>query len=67
MNTENWRWSQTHSSLQSKKKKSKFKQYVNSPVYFSGIFTHLKMTTLAKDCNIYLIYAQNINCGYSLE
>ena len=42
--------------------------YANMPVQYTAIFHGYKNDYFQmKNCNIFLIFAQNIDCGYTLE
>ena len=42
--------------------------YENLPMQFTGIFLALKIETFQlQNIDIFLIFAQNIDCGYTLE
>ena len=42
--------------------------YENTPMQYTGIFHSLKIDNFQmKNCDSFLIFAQNIDCGYTLE
>ena len=42
--------------------------YENTPIQYAAIFKGCKNGNFQmKNCNIFLIFAQNIDCGYTLE
>ena len=42
--------------------------YENTPMQYTAIFHSLKNDNFQmKNCDIFLIFAQNIDCGYTLE
>ena len=44
------------------------KHYANTPMQYTAIFTPVKYDNFQmKDCNIFLIFPQNIDCGYTLN
>ena len=46
---------------------SKCAHYVNMPVQYTEIFNGCEMIIFRGTSVIFFIYAQNINCGYTLE
>ena len=48
--------------------KTDTKYYVDTPMQYTAIFHGLKNDNFQmKNCDIFLIFAQNIDCGYTLE
>ena len=42
--------------------------YENKPIHYSAIFHGCKNDNFQmKNCDIFLIFTQNIDCGYTLE
>ena len=45
-----------------------FRHYANTPMQYTAIFHRCKNVNFQiKKCNIFLNFAQNIDCGYTLE
>ena len=41
--------------------------YTNMPMQYTAIFKAVKMISFSWKIDIFLIFAQNIDCGYTLE